>query len=1169
MRNVKYLSLLTLAVLLATSLSTSAQDAAATQNNADVGGVNVTHPKSWYDKFTYGWPYTATNQTTSKITDKADDPDQIIALLRYIYMTPEIPGIYQAAYGNTSGQNLTTRYRNVYYGGIDGGWDIPFNSANDRYTDYTTYKPKSEGYTVLLVAVRDNFAKNDLTSLPFSTMNYDALRDFIANSIEYVQLLTDGMRLNEGLISDGSYLPGTIFTVTEAPGLNRFFFLSKGQARDIYHTANGDEQMNRPFGRMFEQFSPTDGTEGSQIENYYEALKLGNSYPIQHDCNSVLSAEHYFSMVGKNATGSDSHQDVSGLQFFIPDQRLTYFGKPESKKYVSATDTDRSYRYFNVQSHNVTHDGRIMNYDEGWANYSGSDGPYVNGYKVSSYDGYYYNYRCSINTTALPTVGGQWHWGSYAEIAYYNSDYSPSTSWYRIELTATPTKSTSTLYGEHTYEVALSWQSTTDKLSKTPVEQVYWVYEIRNGEEVLISPEEGISKTTWTVTDNADDLYVEQYPSGRKLTYVVKGRPAAASYDPIRSNADDAIIPGYDKRERLALSIGTDYYSKYYPVDEDNQYNQYCNAILISNGTGTAVTKSFINSNVKFSLFRSWEDEDGVENTVKFAEVSFTNWSNRNQSTYTVNYLNDSQKGSVTGKTPRTTGTLTLDGTVQENVVFGTTTAPFEILDIFQASTKENTHPSAYVYQVKFESATEFEMDELDDDGNPVYVEATDGTYKWDDELQKYVYVGENNGGTHKVKSTTATEVTSNKETIPVFKSTYSLYSDGYTQTQIDEDSDNDMDNLLEPHMVFTQTADGGEPEISTKLNRVKLYLQANSTSAIYQYELYRNPMNSETTGAPNNKIVFARAQASNESYSITQNNDANVSTERGNASVGDYDFADEAVLKYLPASVSYVPVISTRPKDQDRLTKGDYNTYGADIKRVGLPNLDVHQSENPETPMVSFYRWPKADPQYAYFHVQLDAKGELPDAVKYSQYGWRSWRKMEDISLAAEEYPSIVRNLPAGYMFDDLLRRGDLVREVGAETIDYGEILNTYGQLKTVNGILKGTFGAKLNTDINLDYKVRMYYLVKDVAAKAPRRVKGELVSPTGTYYVVDYDLPMTMNSENVVTGVDTVDATREVAGVTYYNGLGQMSMRPFGGVNIVVTRYTDGTTDTAKVVY
>lgn len=53
-----------------------------------------------------------------------------------------------------------------------------------------------------------------------------------------------------------------------------------------------------------------------------------------------------------------------------------------------------------------------------------------------------------------------------------------------------------------------------------------------------------------------------------------------------------------------------------------------------------------------------------------------------------------------------------------------------------------------------------------------------------------------------------------------------------------------------------------------------------------------------------------------------------------------------------------------------------------------------------------------------------------------------------------------------------------------------------------------------------------------------------------------------------NVVTAVEDVNASKTVAGVKYYNLMGVESNQPFDGVNIIVTRYTDGTSQAVKVV-
>ena len=50
--------------------------------------------------------------------------------------------------------------------------------------------------------------------------------------------------------------------------------------------------------------------------------------------------------------------------------------------------------------------------------------------------------------------------------------------------------------------------------------------------------------------------------------------------------------------------------------------------------------------------------------------------------------------------------------------------------------------------------------------------------------------------------------------------------------------------------------------------------------------------------------------------------------------------------------------------------------------------------------------------------------------------------------------------------------------------------------------------------------------------------------------------------------TSVESVNADKQVAGVQYVNLAGMTSNKPFDGLNIVVTSYTDGTTATTKVV-
>jgi hypothetical protein len=57
-------------------------------------------------------------------------------------------------------------------------------------------------------------------------------------------------------------------------------------------------------------------------------------------------------------------------------------------------------------------------------------------------------------------------------------------------------------------------------------------------------------------------------------------------------------------------------------------------------------------------------------------------------------------------------------------------------------------------------------------------------------------------------------------------------------------------------------------------------------------------------------------------------------------------------------------------------------------------------------------------------------------------------------------------------------------------------------------------------------------------------------------------------LDAAQVTTGVDDVNAVKAVKSVSYYNVAGMESATPFEGMNLVVTRYTDGTTSTSKVM-
>lgn len=88
-------------------------------------------------------------------------------------------------------------------------------------------------------------------------------------------------------------------------------------------------------------------------------------------------------------------------------------------------------------------------------------------------------------------------------------------------------------------------------------------------------------------------------------------------------------------------------------------------------------------------------------------------------------------------------------------------------------------------------------------------------------------------------------------------------------------------------------------------------------------------------------------------------------------------------------------------------------------------------------------------------------------------------------------------------------------------------------------------------------------------VAANAPRR--AAMLGSDFDYYIAEGETDnIRLEGSSIITGISGVkaDLNREVVSVTYVNPLGQQSSRPFSGVNMVITRYSDGSATTTKVV-
>lgn len=87
------------------------------------------------------------------------------------------------------------------------------------------------------------------------------------------------------------------------------------------------------------------------------------------------------------------------------------------------------------------------------------------------------------------------------------------------------------------------------------------------------------------------------------------------------------------------------------------------------------------------------------------------------------------------------------------------------------------------------------------------------------------------------------------------------------------------------------------------------------------------------------------------------------------------------------------------------------------------------------------------------------------------------------------------------------------------------------------------------------------------DTSYGPARRISAKDNATIASEFII---YPLDLAGSGNITGLDNITGkvTREVQSVTYYNVAGMQSDRPFDGINIVVTRYTDGSTATRKVM-
>ncbi len=274
---------------------------------------------------------------------------------------------------------------------------------------------------------------------------------------------------------------------------------------------------------------------------------------------------------------------------------------------------------------------------------------------------------------------------------------------------------------------------------------------------------------------------------------------------------------------------------------------------------------------------------------------------------------------------------------------------------------------------------------------------------------------------------------------------------------------------------------------------------------------------------------------------------------------------------------IDYVPVIWTFGHNTGR-TDGKNNSYGSDIKRSVLggvtpdfirgtlsTNNDVHQND--------YGTWDAPNNEkYCVYTPFMRVSGFSPedynandgDQYTFEPYMFRVW-------CVYDQARDFTRNSD-GQLIDngvteDMEDGTFLLQTVYVDDPTLSSIYFGKEQWVEADGRLPYTFGVPVSVANNpsvLKFIVRFYYKRSVVeGGTQPSGLRGNRDGGE-EYYIAE----ATGDGQDITTGIFDLFMGKSVVGVTYVNAQGMKSDKPFDGVNIVITRYSDGSTSTSKII-
>ena len=260
---------------------------------------------------------------------------------------------------------------------------------------------------------------------------------------------------------------------------------------------------------------------------------------------------------------------------------------------------------------------------------------------------------------------------------------------------------------------------------------------------------------------------------------------------------------------------------------------------------------------------------------------------------------------------------------------------------------------------------------------------------------------------------------------------------------------------------------------------------------------------------------------------------------------------------------ISYVPVTVANSIVAGG-TQG--NTYGAPISTLETDEISLEvQVGGSKSDQRPGGHWTQTLPngdevEYCVYTPVITINSEDLSGQVHVPYMFRAWLIGNDDVT----YYDFDRNSTTGYLYgtqplDMPKPLGELVMEttaIGSTTFTIGRdwIAPEGNNPNDWDTQLENAFAAPCE-GANVYVVVRAYY--QKAATRGNRDGGGYGFGQGGG------------DGEGIATWVMELNSDRQVVGVTYVNPMGMTSDRPFEGVNIIITRYSDGSCRTSKVLF